>query len=207
MAAFWLRNRPSQSELWRGVKEIDPHQSCQKKNKVKNRHKTFYIFSTKSDKAPAKSLLLRSKTFILHGMINTAASRGPWWALTLKLSQEKKHFLASFSSVYSHIIFFLYYQLRHHRVTPLHLSASPVKQKLKSDRTQSDFPFFFFVLLTGALEFPLWLSALSHRGPVLCHLFQLAGNVCGCQKRLALVVWGAHSKARPIVNCIFPQSY
>lgn len=106
MAAFWLRNRPSQSELWRGVKEIDPHQSCQKKKKVKNRHKTFYIFSTKSDNAPAKSLLLRSKTFILHGMINTAASRGPWWALTLKLSQEKKHFLASFSSVYSHIIFF-----------------------------------------------------------------------------------------------------
>lgn len=97
---------PSQSELWRGVKEIDPHQSCQKKKKVKNRHKTFYIFSAKSDNAPAKSLLLRSKTFILHGMINTAASRGPWSALTLKLSQEKKHSLASFSSVYSHIIFF-----------------------------------------------------------------------------------------------------
>lgn len=66
---------------------------------------------------------------------------------------------------------------------------------------------FACFLLTGALESPLWLSALSHRGPVLCHLFQLVGNVCGCQKRLALVVWGTHSKARPTVNCIFPQSY
>lgn len=207
MAAFWLRNRSSQSELWRGVKEIDPHQSCQKKKKVKNRHKTFYIFSTKSDKAPAKSLLLRSKTFILHGMINTAASRGPWWALTLKLSQEKKHFLASFSSVYSHIIFFCTISLD---ITELRLFISlhlPSNKNSNLTVHNQISLFFFFVLLTGALEFPLWLSALSHRGPVLCHLFQLAGNVCGCQKRLALVVWGAHSKARPIVNCIFPQSY
>lgn len=176
MAAFWLRNRPSQSELWRGVKEIDPHQSCQKKNKVKNRHKTFYIFSTKSDNAPAKSLLLRSKTFILHGMINTAASRGPWWALTLKLSQEKKHFLASFSSVYSHIIFFLYYQLRHHRVTPLHLSASPVKQKLKSDRTQSDFPFFFFCFADWCFGVSSVAFSTFSPGPCLVPFVSVSGK-------------------------------
>lgn len=91
-------------------------------------------------------------------------------------------------------------------VAKLHLFSSlhlPLTQKWKSDHTQWDFPIFAdWCFGVSSVAF----STLSP-GLVLCHLFQLAGNVCGCQKQLAWVVWGTHSKARPTVNCIFPQSY
>lgn len=86
---------------------------------------------------------------------------------------------------------FVYYQSnlfdqpRHPKETPTHIFPHLPSNKNENPTVHNEISLF---LLTGALEFPLWLSALSHQGPVLCHLFQLAGNVCGCQKRLALVV-------------------